>query len=107
VTIKAGGTLAPGAGSATCSTLTIGSAEQPRELRMEGGLLAAEIGLSGHDRVTVYGNVAFDEGTTVAVTAQDEAVWQALRGTRGWKVREAPGMLYVGYASPGTLIRLQ
>jgi|GEM_PF-5696437 len=129
VTIKAGGTLAPGASSATCSTLTIGSAEQPRELRMEGGLLAAEIGLSGHDRVTVYGNVAFDEGTTVAVTAHDEAVWQALRGTEipiltwtgtktgewaaagslptGWKVREALGMLYVGYASPGTLIRLQ
>jgi hypothetical protein len=129
VTVKAGGTLAPGAGGEACSTLTIGRAAQPSELRLEGGALSAELGLAEHDLVTVYGNVVFDEGTTVAVTAKDEAVWQALRGTdipvltwtgtktgawaaagslpTGWKVREAPGVLYVSYASPGTVISVR
>jgi autotransporter-associated beta strand protein len=130
VTIKAGGTLAPGAGGETGAVLTIGSADSPNELRMEGGCLSVAVGLATHDRVTVYGNLNLwtASASTVAVAVKDEAVWQARRGEEiplltwtgdkigtgtlsaatplptGWKLRERPGMLYMSYASPGTVI---
>ena len=96
---------------------------------MEGGCLLGQIDPEAADTVVVHGNVRFDAGTTVDVVVGDEAVWQTRRDEeipiltwtgsktgawspaaplpQGWKVRERPGMLFVSYASPGTMIAVE
>ena len=122
------GQLAPGAADGACGTLTLGSAEQATALTLNGTLSAA-IGLEGHGRVTVWGDVSFGEGASVTVTAQDEEVWLARRGEEiplltwtgtktgtwttastlpsGWKIFERTGSLALCYVPTGTMISVQ
>ena len=122
------GTLAAGGEALACATLTLGSAEQATALTLNG-TLSAEIGLEGHDRVTVWGDVSFGEGASVTVTAQDEEVWLARRGEEiplltwtgtktgtwtsatalpaGWKIFERTGSLALCYVPTGTMISVK
>ncbi len=122
------GTLASGEGAGRCGTLRLGSEEQPTALALNG-TLAVDLGASACDRVAVIGDVAMGPAASVTVTVTDEAVWHARRGEQipvltwtggksgsvttatalptGWKVREAPGMLFVSYAASGTLLTVK
>ena len=126
--VSVDGQLAPGAADGACGTLTLGSAEQATSLALNG-TLAAEIGMDGHDRVTVLGDVSFGEGASVTVTALDEQVWLARRGEEiplltwtgtksgtwttastlpsGWKIFERTCSLALCYVPTGTMISVQ
>jgi len=127
-TIQVDGTLMPGAEPGVCGTLTLGSPEAHTTLHLNG-TLQAEVALENHDCAVVFGDVTFGEGAAVAVTAQDEEVWQARRGEEiplltwsgaqsgiwiqattlpsGWKVLQKENGLALAYVPTGTMITVQ